>query len=82
MRCDFTVCGGIKYCIRCKAIVNSPCNYRTCDATGLGDRIFRITEKLGFRSCQSCIARRNWLNELDRKVFRRLVRCRKSLNPE
>lgn len=72
MKCDLVTSGNVKYCIRCRAIVQSQMNYRTCDQVGIGDRVFYVTQWLGFKSCESCVQRRMRLNELDRRIYRRI----------
>jgi len=67
MRCDLIFKHDGGKCIRCKGETIG--TWRSCDKPGLGDRLMRLFTKWGFRHCEACANRRQWLNEFDRTIF-------------
>lgn len=82
MKCDFIVLHrkGVRFkhrCIRCGTVtrwtVTQYRPYSLCKRAGLGDRLEKALKLIGIRPpCLGCQRRKERLNELDRKIFRRL----------
>lgn len=65
-------------CIRCRSrysvqlVPRRVRTYTQCRAVGWGDRLETYFRSIGIKACGGCGRRQHWLNELGRKLYRRL----------